>query len=537
MENSGNRIEHFTIVGGGSAGWITAGLLLAILNRRNDGPDTRITLIESPTIPIIGVGEATTLSTWETLGQLNIDEHAFIQACDASFKCAVKFRGWDVDEHDRPREFFHPFQARPHIWGASPALHYHRRQRQGIEQPSFAHTMSASLAAVEANRAPRAIDTPYYNGIYSYSYHLDATLLGEHLKQYCVAMGVDYISDDVEDVTLDERGFVSALQLKQRGSFPVEFVIDCSGFRSLILRRALDEPFIPYNDHLLCDRALAAQIPHRPGTPLQPYTTSTALTSGWAWNVPLYSRRGTGYVFSSRFKSDDEAIDEFLAHLGEDGKKAEPRVIPLHVGRARRSWVKNCLAVGLSAGFVEPLESTSIHLIQIAVRRFTDFMPDRHCDPVLVDAYNASIRSMYEDIRDFIAMHYASSNLEHPFWQAARSREAVPDTVRNRLALWKHKLPSTLDIDVQNPLFPAWSYLYVLFGKHFFDDCDFPLEPTVSDEDFDEFLVKIDEKRQQVLARAPDHRALLDQVHASKITPWYDTAPGDLPAETIGTPG
>jgi len=537
MENGGNRIGHFTIVGGGSAGWMTAGLLLALLNRRSDGPDVRVSVIESPTVPIIGVGEATTLSTWESLGQLSIDENAFIQSCEASFKCAVRFSGWNLDDAGKPIEFYHPFQSPTPIWGASPALHYHRRQRRGVPQPSFAHSMSVMPALLDANRAPRTMGMPYYEGLFSYSYHLDATLLGAHLKEYCLALGAEYISDDVVDVTLDDRGFVGALQLRERGAYPVEFVIDCSGFRGLILRRALDEPFIPYDGHLLCDRALAAQIPHRPGAVLPPYTTSTALPAGWAWNVPLHSRRGTGYVFSSRFRGDDEAIDEFLAHLGEDGKGAEPRVIPLHIGRARRSWVKNCLAVGLSSGFIEPLESTSIHLIQIAVRRFTDFMPDRGCDPLLADAYNASIASMYEDIRDFIAMHYATSNLDHPFWQAARAPDVVPERVRNRLALWKRKLPSPLDLDIQNPLFPAWSYLYVLFGKRFFDDCDFPLESTVSDADFDEFLADTAKRRNQLLERAPDHRALLDRVHAAKVTPWYDTTPSAMPAQRAGTPG
>ncbi|MBT5047762.1 MAG: tryptophan 7-halogenase [Rhodospirillaceae bacterium] len=523
------RINHYTIVGGGSAGWMTAGLLASTLNRRGDGPDVEITLIESPSIPIVGVGEATTLSTFVAFAQMHIDEFDFLKNCDASFKSAVRFRGWDDLPDGSKGDYYHPFDSPPFIWGLSPAIHYLKRLKQGAKLPSFAHCMSGLPAMMDACKAPRDFESDFFEQIGSYSYHLDATLLGDYLKQYCTALGVTYISDDVVDVTKDERGYVSALELKERGTHPVEFVIDCSGFRSLILRQAMGEPFVPYGDHLLCDRALAVQIPHRPGAPLESYTTSTALGGGWSWNVPLYSRRGTGYVYSSQFRRDDEAIEEFLAHLGEDGKDAEPRVIPLNIGRTRHSWVKNCLAVGLSAGFIEPLESTSIHLIQVAIRRFIDYLPDRDCSPVLIDRYNRSITEMYEDIRDFIAMHYATSNLDTPFWKAARADDVIPDRVRARLELWRHKVPSELDVEVQNPLFSDWSFMYVLFGKHFFDDVDFPIESAVADSDFDEFLEDIQRGGQNLLSRTPDHRALLDKIHARTERAWYRPEPEPVP--------
>lgn len=532
-----NRINHFTVVGGGSAGWMTAGLMAATLNRRGDGPDVKITLIESPNIPIIGVGEATTLSTFVAFGQMHLDEFDFLKYCDASFKSAVRFKGWDKFPDGSTSDYYHPFDSPPYIWGLAPAIHYHRRAKQGIAQPSFAHCMSGLPAMMDANRAPRNFESDFFEAIGSYSYHLDATLLGEYLKEYCTALGVTYLSDDVVDVTLDDRGFVEALELKEHGTHAVEFVIDCSGFRSLILRQALGEPFVPYGDHLLCDRALAAQVPHRPGAPLEPYTTSTALEAGWAWNVPLYSRRGTGYVFSSQFRSDDEAIKEFLGHLGEDGKDAEPRVIPLNIGRTERSWVKNCLAVGLSSGFIEPLESTSIHLIQVAIRRFLDHLPDRDCSPVLVDRFNHLNREMYEDIRDFIAMHYAVSNLDTAFWQAARADAAVPERVRTRLELWRHKVPSSLDVDIQNPLFSEWSFMYVLFGKRFFDGVDFPIESAVADADYEEFQEDIRRGQLELLSTTPDHRALLDQIHARQASAWYRPEQQPVPLAGADNPG
>lgn len=521
-----NRIDKFTIVGGGSAGWFTAAILLGALNRRNDGPDTEITLIESPSVPVVGVGEATTLSTMVTFAQLRIDEKDFLKKCDGSLKSAVRFRGWDVAPDGSAGDYYHPFDSPSHIFGFPPAYHYHRRARRDAGQPSFAHSMSVLPALLDRNRAPRPFDSVYYEGVANYAFHLDAVLLGRYLREYCTSLGVTYVSDDVVDVTRDENGLVTALELKQTGTYPVEFVIDCTGFAGLIVRNALGEPFVPYGNQLLCDRAAAVQLPHAEGAPLEPYTTSTALGAGWAWSVPLYSRRGTGYVYSSGFVSDDQAIDEFRHHLGAAGAGAEPRVIAMNVGRLRRSWVGNCLAVGLSAGFVEPLESTAIHLIQTAIRRFVDHLPGRTLNTALIDRYNLLTTDMYDDIRDFIMLHYCTSNRDDsPFWRAARHDVDIPETVRDRLELWRHKLPSALDIDTRNPLFTEWSYLYVLFGKGYFDGVEFPAETAVSDVDYDEFLAQMSDARDHALSVAPDHRQLLDRIHAEHIVPWYRPEP------------
>lgn len=522
-----DRINKFTIVGGGSAGWLTACLLNGVLNRRNDGPDVEVELIESPTLPIIGVGEATTFSTFITFAELWIEEMDFLKHCDATFKCAVRFDGWDLAPDGSPRQYYHPFESPPPIHGITPAYHYLARQNRGIAQPSFAECMSVSPTTMDAFRAPRAFEADHYDSQVTYSFHLDAGRLGEYLRQYCTALGVRYISDDVESITRDERGFITALELQRAGSHPVEFVIDCSGFRSLILREAMGEDFVSYGHQLLCDRALAVQIPHEEGVPLPPFTTSTALGAGWSWNVPLQSRRGTGYVYSSAFRSEDEAIAEFRTHLGYAGKDADPRVIKMNIGRARHGWVKNCLGVGLSAGFVEPLESTSIHLIQVAIRRFLDNLPDRHCDQSLIDRYNRLTTAMYEDIRDFISLHYAVSNREGPFWEAARSDDAVPDSVRERIALWRHKLPSALDIDTLNPLFGEWSYLYVLFGKGFYDGAELPLCDAVSEEDYAQQLAALGRERARVMSMLPDHRAFFDRLRQTDTAAWYrpDAAP------------
>jgi tryptophan halogenase len=517
-----NALKHVTIIGGGTAGWMAAAMIFGVRNRRNDGEDLRITLIESPTIPSVGVGEATTLSMSGLLHLLAIDEKDFFQKCDASFKLGVRFDGWDREPDGTPASFLHPFESPPFLYGYAPAHHYHRRRRAGAELPPFAEAMVPLTALLTADRAPRTADMPDFEGLSPYTYHVDAGLLAGYLREFCTTVGVEHVLDDVLDVYLDDRGFVTSLKLERGGDFPVEFVVDCSGFQGIVIRKALDEPFVSYGDSLPCDRACALQVPHLQGAPLPPYTTATALDSGWAWSVPLYSRRGTGYVYSGAHVSDDEALAQLRAHVGPEADAAEPAFIRMNVGRSARSWVNNCVAVGLAGGFIEPLESTSIHFVQMSIRWLLDHFPDRDCSPPLRDGYNKLVEGLYEEIRDFIAMHYHLSNREDTeFWRAARHDLVVPDWLRDRLALWRHKLPSVTDCPSRLSLFSEWSFIYVLYGKGFFDDVTFPIEDALADEDFDEFTAQLDRRRAELLARAPDHRALLEQFRRMPTEPWY----------------
>ena len=325
-----------------------------------------------------------------------------------------------------------------------------------------------------------------------------------------------HIQDDVQSVTLDDRGHVAALELATGGTHPIQFVVDCTGFKALILRGALGEPFEPWNDRLLCDRALAVQVPHAEDDPtLDAATTSTALGAGWVWNVPLHSRVGTGYVYSSGFRSEDEAADEFLAHLGPRAKGAEPRLIRMPVGRTRRTWVKNCMAMGLAAGFVEPLESTAIFLIEFACRQLVESLPDRPVSQPIADRFNRYMDDMYAEILDFIIMHYATSNRTEPFWLAAREDARIPDSLRANLDLARYRM--LIDQDFRgNSMFGALNYQFVLFGKRWFDGVIFPQESNISEDHWKKYRRRIREDRIKLEATAPDHRAFLDSVHAGK---------------------
>lgn len=528
-----NRIEHITIVGGGTAGWLTAMILNTFLNSKDQGPPVQVTVIESPRIPTVGVGEATVAGIVQLFNQLGINETEFFRACNASFKLGVRFENWAVDDGGQPIGYSHPFNFPSYLGGVTPAHHYNLYGPHSDGQ-TLAECMVPNPALIDGFRGPRRIGSEDYAYDISYSYHLDAGLFGQFLRDVAVARGVRHVQDDVTDVTLDERGFVASLQLAEAGVFPVELVVDCTGFRGLIIQKALGEPFEPFSDSLLCDSAIPIQIPHKDKRRLQPCTRSSAIGAGWVWRVPLYSRVGTGYVFSSAFRSDDEALSEFIDHVRAVGDLdaadpvPEPRVIRMRIGRTRRAWVKNCVAIGLAGGFVEPLESTAIYTVEMCARWLVGYLPDREVNPAFADRYNALVESLYDEVRDFIVSHYYTSNRPEPFWQAARSDIEVPERLRENLALWRRKLPDVTDAPASK-LFNHWNYIYTLWPKGFFRDQHFPLEGSISRSHWDTFGRTLAGTRQQLLSALPNHYDLLTSIRDG-VVPQTTEAASPIPS-------
>lgn len=491
-------------------------------------------MIESPTVPTVGVGEATVTGMSRLLRELGVDEAEFFRRCNASFKLAVQFNNWAVDAANRPISFYHPFNFPPALSGVAPVHHFNKfgRHEGGGD---LTDCMVTNQALVEANKGPRKLGGQNYECEISYAYHLDASLFGRFLRDVAIAQGVEHIQDDVTEVVLDDKGFVSALRLEQGGLFPVELVVDCTGFKGLIMQQALGEPFEPVGGSLLCDRAIPVQIPHRDVTGVQACTRSTGLGAGWVWRVPLFSRLGTGYVFSSAFRSDDEARTEFFQHLraiGDlppDAPDPETRTIHMKVGRVRRAWVKNCVAIGLAGGFVEPLESTAIYMIEMAARWLVSYLPDREMNPVFAGRYNKLIGTLYDEVYDFIISHYHTGNRPDPFWLAARNDIAVPDSLRENLELWRHILPNVTDTP-QNKLFQHWNYIYTLWPKGFFRNAHFPLEGSVSRQDWQAFGQQNMARRQELLAALPNHYELLTEIRGDMPAA---EAPVNLPPELI----
>ncbi len=535
-----NQIRHITVVGGGTAGWMSAVFLATRFASRPGGQGMRVTLIESPNVPTVGVGEATVPSMTSWLKQLGIDEDEFFLRCNASFKLGVRFVNWDKDPDGRPCDYIHPFQGvTSEMRDISTGYYFHKfANRDGRADASDA--LTPCRAVMNARRAPRGPERDPEDDL-RYAYHLDAGLFAQYLKEIALQRGVEYIQDDVDEVKLGEKGFIDSLTLRTRGSYPVELVIDCTGFKGLIIQQALGEPFVPYSKYLLCDRALAVQLPHEDVTKLDPFTQSTALGAGWSWRVPLYSRIGTGYVFSSAFRSDDEATEEFLTHLGPAGKGATPRALSMRVGRSRRTWVGNCVAIGLSSGFIEPLESTAIFLIQRSLHHLGAYFPDRTFDPRLARRYNSLIETAYSEIRDFIVLHYCVSNrTDTAFWEAARGDIEIPDSLRENLELWRQVLPGADDIE-HNHLFNYLSYIQVLFGKRYFEGVSFPVEDILSPADWNGFSQAMDDLKFRLLEKLPDHYDLVSQLRARAEARAGQKAPGiHLPttqSATVPLPG
>jgi Tryptophan halogenase len=505
----GEQIDEITIVGGGTAGWLAAAFLVRFMNLRTEEKPTKVTLIESPNVPTIGVGEATVPTMVSLLASLGISEKEFFKRCNTTFKLGVRFSNWNHDASGNPMSFYHPFETvNTQLAGQNPVYHFNKYGgppgRENIDS-----CFSVCVAAIEKKLGPKGLEHGDYEKHMNYAYHLDAGRFAEFLKEVSIERGVNHILDDVEDVELDERGFISALQLQRQGRRPVDLVVDCTGFRGVIINKVMKVPFHDYSKYLLNNRALAVQIPHRDVENIEPCTTSTALGAGWVWRVPLYNRIGTGYVFSNHFRTDDEAMTEFLSHLGEDGKNAEPRAIPVRVGRMERAWEKNCIAIGLSAGFIEPLESTAIYMIDNFVKLLLLNFPDKDFAPHLAKRFNEDTKCMMEDIRDFIILHYLANNRQDSeYWRVAREEMVVPDSLKNRLEDYKHTLPIESDFE-KTFLFSNVSYALVLGSKGYFNDIKYPAERFIAKQDWDMRMADMNAHEKQLLAKLPNHYELL----------------------------
>lgn len=459
----GKPVTSITIVGGGTAGW-----LAAVFLRTKCSPKIGITLIESPNVPTVGVGEATVPHMPVTLREMGINDREFFQRCNASFKMGVMFRNWNVDHRGRFLSYMNPFTSIPRIEGVEASQFY---AAHGAGKRDFIQSISPLMDLLEAYKCALSFDgknDPMPRA--GYAYHLDAGKFAAMMGEIGRARGVTHILDDVDDVGLDENGNVSFLKLHDRGVHPVQLVIDCTGFRGLIIQKALGEPFESYSEYLANDRAMALPIPHPDPMKIPAVTSSTALGAGWSWSVPLFNRIGTGYVFSSAHRTDDEARDEFLAHLGDTAPAgAEPRVIPMRVGRSRRAWVKNCIALGLSGGFIEPLESTAIHMIDMGLRWLLQYFPSQDYEEATRNRYNRVADSMYNEVRDFIGLHYRLNNrTDDDYWQDARKLKISDDLAEN-LDLWQYQLPEPQDLRTVH-LFGHQTFQAVLLGKRVYEN-------------------------------------------------------------------
>jgi len=423
-QRSGDPIRSIVIVGGGTAGWVAAALLAKRLERQ----DIMITVVESSAIGTVGVGEATTPAIRDYFRAAELDEFAVMKAANATIKLGIRFDGWTGEDSS----FFHPFG----LYGVASngvAFHHYwlKLRAAGDRRPIGDYCLATQLAA--ANRfMPPHRPAPDY-AFFDWAVHFDAALFARHLASVARARGVRHVDARMRRAIRDETtGLITAIDTEEAGTIGADLFVDCTGFRSLLLGQSLEEPYVEWTDLLPCDRAVAMPCAH--GGPLTPYTQAIAMPAGWRWRIPLQHRVGNGYVYSSRHLSDDEAVAALAGRL-EGERLGEPNLIRFVTGRRRRFWTGNCVALGLAAGFLEPLESTSITLIFSGIERLLHLFPDRSFDPALAEDYNRITALEYERVRDFLLLHYWGARREEPLWRAMRDVE-LPEKLAHKVRMF-----------------------------------------------------------------------------------------------------
>lgn len=420
-------LRSILIVGGGTAGWMAAAFLGRVLRRHR----TRVTLVESPDIGTIGVGEATIPSLVAFIRALGLDEAEFMRRCGATYKLGIRF----VDWVGPGRDSWHMFG----LAGARPAghdlFHFWFRQRLADEEPRSYPDYSVHALLAAAEKAPRPVagsSTIIDQG--TYAYHVDAGLFAQYLREVATAGGVAHLYGQVAEVVRDEAGDIRHVDIGGGRTLEADFFVDCTGFRGVLAEEALGDRWIDWSDRLLCDRAVVMPLPAGPDMPS--YTRSTASEAGWMWRIPLSHRTGCGYVHSSAH-TDEERAAETLIRVADlkRARTADPRFLRMRIGRRTSFWTRNCLAVGLASGFVEPLESTGLHIVSKALELFLDYLPDRAGSETLRRAFNRRMGDLYDEIRDFIILHYLVAGRTEPFWRDARS-VALPDSLAATLELY-----------------------------------------------------------------------------------------------------
>ena len=454
-------IERVVIVGGGTAGWLSACVLAS--SRRAIAGMLEVVLIEAPDIPTIGVGEGTWPTMRATLAGIGIGEAEFLSACDGSFKQGSRFDGWvDGSQGDR---YYHPFTAPP----AAPIGELLAAWHAGARDTPFAAAMTAQAHICELDLAPRQGTMPDYQGAANYAYHLDAgkfaALLAVHAAQ---RLGVRHIPDHVVGVAGDGKGGIASLATRENGEIAGDLFIDCSGHAALLIGGHLGVAWIDRGDTLFNDRALAAQVPVEPDSAIASQTVSTAHRAGWLWDIGLPGRRGIGCVYASRFMDDDAAEAILRAYIADalPGAPDVPvRRLAFPTGHRARFWEGNCIAVGLSAGFIEPLEASAIVMIELSLRALTENFPaSRDAMPIHAARFNELFSYRWDRIVEFLKLHYVLSRRQDPYWLAQRAEASIPERLAEMLRLWRDQPPSAWDFPRVDEIFPAESHQYILYG-------------------------------------------------------------------------
>ncbi|MGH3379753.1 MAG: tryptophan halogenase family protein [Actinoallomurus sp.] len=514
-------LDSVVIVGGGTAGWMTANYLKATFGDR-----LAVTLVESERVGRVGVGEATFSTVRHFFEYLGLQETEWMPRCNATYKLAIRFENWRRKGH----YFYHPFERLRVVDGFSLADWW---LAGASDKGEFDERCFVIPAMCEAQRSPKHFDGELFERAlkggdghqgrstlteqdtqFPYAFHFDADLLAGFLAERGVAHGVRRIIDDVVDIGRDERGWIGHVRTKESGDLTGDLYIDCTGFRAMMISKVLDEPFISYQDYLPNNRAVALRVPsdaERDG--IRPYTTATAMDAGWIWRIPLFERNGLGYVYSDEFCEPEEAERTLREHVGPAAEGLSANHIRMRIGRHRNSWVGNCVGIGLASGFVEPLESTGIFFIQHGVEELVKHFPDERWDPGLREAYNKRVGRCLDGVSELLTLHYrCASRSDTPYWKAAKDR-AVPEGMEERLRVWQARLPDSQSIYPHYHGFEPYSYTAMLLGLGRPPGAARPALRGMDAVRARQEFVTVGEQRKQLVTALPGHYDYFAQLH------------------------
>lgn len=499
------------VVGGGIAGWLTAGRLAAEHNAKMDG-GLKVILVESPNVPIIGVGEGTWPTMRSTLIALGISETAFIRECDATFKQGAKFAKWvDGSATDF---YYHPLVLPQGFSQCDMAGHWLNKSEQS--RPSFSNDVCFQEAICEQGLAPKTIRTAEFGAVANYAYHLDSGKFAVFLQKHCTEkLGVCHILDDVVGVNSADNQDIASVATAHHGNISGDLFVDCTGFSSLLLGKHYQVPFKSCSDVLFIDTALAVQVPYESDdSPIASHTISTGQEAGWIWDIGLQHRRGVGYVYSSRHSTEEQARSVLADYVGESINALTVRKIPIVSGHREKFWQNNCVAVGLSAGFLEPLEASALVLVELSAKMISEQLPvNRQTMDIVAKRFNDTFLYRWDKIIDFLKLHYIlSQRTDSAFWSDNRHPDSIPESLQALMALWKYRAPADFDFTSNNEVFPAASYQYVLYGMGFESDYS-QAHHLLNEKNYAESYFEKNKKMiEQASATLPTNRELLNKI-------------------------
>jgi tryptophan halogenase len=503
--------RRILIVGGGTAGWLTAAYLAKSLHL-SEHSHLEVTVLESPDIGVIGVGEGTFPTIRATLQFLGIDERHFVRETSATFKQGIRFVDWaQAPAGGQSHRFFHPFEAPFYADGLN-LVPYWLLQEEAARAP-FAQAVTLQERVAEAQRAPKRAHEPAYAAPLNYAYHFDALKLARLLAAHARQLGVRHVEGTVSQVSLDASGAIAHVDTLQQGRFEADLYIDCTGFRAELIRRMPGAAFKSVRGHLFADRALACKLPmDGPDATMESCTIATAHEAGWTWEIGLNGSRGIGCVYSSDHLSDDRAADILRGYLGAGHEDVAARSIPFAPGYRERQWVKNCVAVGLSAGFLEPLEATGLVLIEAAIGMIAEMLP--HSGPMEAPArrFNELMAARFDGIVGFLKLHYCLSRRAEPFWRDNADPASIPERLAELLEQWKLRPPGRFDFPLDTETFAFFNYQYILYGMGFRTELGAGRSDFPQAEEAARLFAKIQRFADRALVDLPSHRTLVQQL-------------------------